>query len=75
MPHAPLITFEGVEGAGKTTLAHHLAEWLRAQGIPVQLTREPGGSTLGAHLRPSVGEEPNRRVRILPIYTDTERED
>jgi dTMP kinase len=58
MPHAPLITFEGVEGAGKTTLAHHLAEWLRAQGIPVQLTREPGGSALGTHLRPILLHEP-----------------
>ena len=58
MPHAPLITFEGVEGAGKTTLAHHLAEWLRAQGVPVRLTREPGGSALGAHLRPILLHEP-----------------
>lgn len=58
MPRAPLITFEGVEGAGKTTLAQHLADWLRAQGIPVQLTREPGGSMLGAHLRPILLHEP-----------------
>jgi dTMP kinase len=58
MPRAPLITFEGVEGAGKTTLAQHLADWLWAQGIPVQLTREPGGSTLGAHLRPILLHEP-----------------
>jgi dTMP kinase len=58
MPHAPLITFEGIEGAGKTTLAQHLAEWLHAQGIPVRLTREPGGSTLGTHLRPILLHEP-----------------
>jgi dTMP kinase len=58
MPHAPLITFEGIEGAGKTTLAQHLAEWLQAQGIPVRLTREPGGSTLGTHLRPILLHEP-----------------
>jgi dTMP kinase len=58
MPHAPLITFEGVEGAGKTTLAHHLADWLRAQAVPVRLTREPGGSALGAHLRPILLHEP-----------------
>jgi dTMP kinase len=58
MPRVPLITFEGIEGAGKTTLAQHLADWLRAQGIPVQLTREPGGSTLGAHLRPILLNEP-----------------
>ncbi|MDT7960481.1 MAG: dTMP kinase [Armatimonadota bacterium] len=58
MPHAPLITFEGIEGAGKTTLAQHLAEWLHAHGIPVRLTREPGGSTLGTHLRPILLHEP-----------------
>ena len=58
MPHAPLITFEGVEGAGKTTLAQHLADWLRAQGVPVRLTREPGGSPLGEHLRPLLLHEP-----------------
>jgi dTMP kinase len=58
MPRAPLITFEGVEGAGKTTLAQHLAEWLQRQGVPVQLTREPGGSTLGTHLRPILLNEP-----------------
>jgi dTMP kinase len=58
MPRAPLITFEGIEGAGKTTLAQHLADWLQAQGIPVELTREPGGSTLGKHLRPFLLHEP-----------------
>jgi len=58
MPRAPLITFEGVEGAGKTTLAQHLTAWLQAQGVPVRLTREPGGSTLGAHLRPILLHEP-----------------
>jgi dTMP kinase len=58
MPRAPLITFEGVEGAGKTTLAQHLADWLRAQGVSVRLTREPGGSSLGKHLRPLLLHEP-----------------
>jgi dTMP kinase len=58
MPRAPLITFEGVEGAGKTTLAQHLADWLRAQGVSVRLTREPGGSPLGKHLRPLLLHEP-----------------
>ncbi|MCS7208472.1 MAG: dTMP kinase [Fimbriimonadales bacterium] len=52
MPHARFITFEGIEGAGKTTLASHLAQWLQTQGIPVLLTREPGGSPMGESLRP-----------------------
>jgi len=51
--HSPalFITFEGVEGSGKTTLSHWLADWLHAQGIPVLLTCEPGGSELGIALR------------------------
>ncbi len=38
------ITLEGGEGAGKTTQARHLAQWLEEQGISVLITREPGGS-------------------------------
>lgn len=58
MPRAPFITFEGVEGAGKTTLARRLTEWLSEQGAPVLLTREPGGSELGKHLRPLILHQP-----------------
>ena len=45
------ITFEGGEGAGKTTQLHHLAEALRATGEVVTVTREPGGSPPGEALR------------------------
>jgi dTMP kinase len=38
------ITLEGGEGGGKSTQARRLAAWLSQQGIPVLLTREPGGS-------------------------------
>jgi dTMP kinase len=46
-----LIAFEGVEGAGKSTQLHVVAEALRARGITVVETREPGGTPLGAELR------------------------
>src|SRR5690606_26753691 len=45
------ITLEGGEGAGKSRHAARLAEWLRGQGIPVVLTREPGGSPRAEILR------------------------
>ena len=38
-----LITIEGVDGAGKTTLSHGLLGALREKGIDAELLREPGG--------------------------------
>ena len=46
-----LVTFEGVEGSGKTTQAARLAEALRAEGLPVTSVREPGGTVLGEKVR------------------------
>lgn len=43
------LTFEGGEGAGKSTQIRLMADWLTSQGIEVLLTREPGGSP-GAEL-------------------------
>jgi dTMP kinase len=45
------ITFEGVEGCGKSTQAQALLERLRADGVPVTLSREPGGTPLGERFR------------------------
>jgi dTMP kinase len=56
-----LITLEGVEGAGKSTVAVYVAEWLTARGIAVRLTREPGGTPLAERVRAIVlerGAEP-----------------
>lgn len=45
------VTFEGGDGAGKTTQATLLEEWLRAAGRPVVRTREPGGTDVGVLIR------------------------
>ncbi|WP_157266241.1 dTMP kinase [Azohydromonas aeria] len=45
------ITFEGIDGAGKSSHIEALAQWLRARGREVQLTREPGGTALAERLR------------------------
>jgi dTMP kinase len=45
------LTFEGVDGSGKTTQANRLADALRAEGCDVVATREPGGTQLGEEVR------------------------
>jgi dTMP kinase len=45
------ITFEGVDGAGKSTHLEWFADRLRKRGIEVVVTREPGGTPLGEQLR------------------------
>ncbi len=45
------ITLEGPEGSGKTIHARTLADYLRAQGYEVLLTREPGGTSIGDQIR------------------------
>lgn len=45
------ITFEGGDGAGKTTQLERVRAWFEEQGRPVLVTREPGGTELGLDLR------------------------
>jgi dTMP kinase len=45
------ISFEGLDGVGKTTQLENLAGWLRQRGIDVVTTPEPGGTAIGQKLR------------------------
>jgi dTMP kinase len=51
MKRGLFITFEGIDGAGKSTHMAWSADYLRARGIALTLTREPGGTVLGEKLR------------------------
>jgi dTMP kinase len=56
--HGRFITFEGIDGAGKSTHLAWFADQLRAHGVTVLLTREPGGSPLAEQLRTLVLSQP-----------------
>jgi dTMP kinase len=56
------ISLEGIEGAGKSTLARALEARLIERGLPVRLTREPGGTPLAERLRTLVLERGAERI-------------
>lgn len=58
MTRGRFISFEGIDGAGKSTQHAWLVDYLRAQGRTVVATREPGGTPLGEKLRALLLSEP-----------------
>lgn len=68
MARGLFITLEGIEGAGKSTVARSICEWLGKRGIGAVLTREPGGTPLAERVRQIVLERGQER---LPAATET----
>lgn len=59
------ITFEGVEGCGKTTQARLLAERLHGRGVPNRVTREPGGAAISEQIRALILDTRNEDMEPL----------
>jgi dTMP kinase len=62
------ITLEGIEGAGKSTVAQLVRQWLSARGIMALVTREPGGTPLAERVRKVVLE---RGTESVPAAAET----
>lgn len=60
-----LISFEGLDGAGKSTQISLLGRWLEARALPYLLTREPGGTPLGTEIRHLLFGRPD--LNITPL--------
>lgn len=58
IPNGRFITFEGIDGAGKSSHIEATAAWLRDRGHQVTVTREPGGTPLAEALREMVLHRP-----------------
>jgi dTMP kinase len=56
------VTFEGIEGVGKSTQVQQAADWLRREGLEVVVTREPGGTPLAEAIRRLVLEPQEDRL-------------
>ena len=65
MADGKFITFEGIEGCGKTTQIKLLNEYLQGKGFKTILTREPGGTTIGDKIRQILLDPANKKMHPL----------
>jgi dTMP kinase len=59
------ITFEGIEGSGKTTQVHLLRDYVEGKGYRCQITREPGGCEIGDRIRDILMDSENQNLTPL----------
>ncbi len=68
------LTFEGLDGSGKSTQLRRLAAVLRARELPVREMRQPGGTALGDRLRALLletrGTPPDSRAELALMFAD-----
>jgi len=59
-----LITFEGIEGSGKSTHCRSAAQYLRRKGYRIMLVREPGGTRIGEKIRRILLDRKNMQMAV-----------
>lgn len=69
------ITFEGVEGAGKSTQVNFLDNYFKSKGLETLITRQPGGSELGKQIRnlilnPELNDKPSDLAEMFLYLAD-----
>lgn len=68
------ITFEGIEGSGKSTQQAEIANWLTEAGHNIVLTKEPGGTDFGMHIRKLILDPKttfeSKYTELLLFYAD-----
>ena len=65
MPRGLFISFEGLDGSGKSTQLRRLKEWLETNGVTVTATRQPGGTRVGDRIRSLLLD--SRGEKIAPL--------